>query len=189
VAEDYFSAEKLSKNTIPHLLFVGRLSVQKNLPLLIEAISHMQTNVVLDIVGEGELRGAIAALIQKYKLQNVHLHGQKTGKELIDFYRSADIFVSPSFKEAGVPNTILEALAAGLPVVASDLPEIRDCLAECSVLIQEPTARNYAIALDELLAHEEMLRHLSCVSIQKARSFSWNNLVASVENVYHKEMK
>ena len=75
----------------------------------------MQTSVFLDIVGEGELRENVEALIQKYKLQNVHLHGQKTGRELLEFYQSADIFVLPSLKE-GFSNSMLEALAAGLPV-------------------------------------------------------------------------
>jgi len=92
VAEEYFIGERTSQNPVPHLLFVGRLAAQKNLSLLIEAVSQMQTSVFLDVVGEGELRKNIEALIRKYGLQNVKLHGKKTGKELIELYRSADIF-------------------------------------------------------------------------------------------------
>src|SRR6266568_2489192 len=130
VAETYFIGEKTKENTVPHLIFVGRLVAQKNLSLLIEAVSQMQVSVFLDIVGEGELRKNIEALIQKYELRNVKLHGKKTGKELIGLYKSADIFVLPSLKE-GVSLSMLEALAAGLPVVASDLPEMRPILGEC----------------------------------------------------------
>ena len=133
----------------------------------------MQTSVFLDIVGEGELRENIEALIQKYKLQNVKLHGKKTGKELIELYNSADIFVLPSLKE-GVSLSMLEALATGLPVVASDLPEIRQILGECGVLIQEPNATNYARALDTLLSNRETLLHLGTLAVQKARSYSWD---------------
>ena len=156
VAEKYFISKKTSENTVPHLLFVGRLVAQKNPALLIEAVSLMQTSVFLDIVGEGELRENIEALIQKYKLQNVKLHGKKTGQELIELYKSADIFVLPSLKE-GISLAMLEALAAGLPAVASDSPEIREILADCGILIHDPTAINYAKALDTVLSNEGTL--------------------------------
>ena len=163
----YFMGEKTNENTVPHLLFVGRLAAQKNLSLLIEAVSHMQTSVFVDIVGEGEERENIEALIQKYKLQNVNLHGKKTGKELIELYKSADIFVLPSLKE-GISLSMLEALAAGLPVVASDSPEIRPILGECGVLIQDPTATNYARALDEFISNKDKYTDLSALSVAES---------------------
>jgi glycosyltransferase involved in cell wall biosynthesis len=183
VAEDYFISEKPSANAVPHLLFVGRLAFQKNLPLLIEAVAQMQATVFLDIVGEGELRKNIEALIQKYELQNVKLHGKKTGKELIEFYKSADVFVLPSFQE-GLSLAMLEALAAGLPVVASDLPETRSILGECGVLIQDRTAANYARTLDEIVSNKSRIQELSALSVQKARSYSWVSVLNSIEGVY-----
>lgn len=184
VAEEYFIGKKTSENTVPRLLFVGRLAAQKNLSLLIEAVSQMKTSVFLDLVGEGELRKSIEALIQKYGLQKVvKLHGKKRGEELIQFYKSADIFVLPSFKE-GISLAMLEALAAGLPVVASDTPEIRPILGECGLLIQDPTARNYAGALDDLLSNKEKIRELSNLSIVKAQAYSWENVLSCIEDVY-----
>ncbi|BCL80621.1 galactosyltransferase [Ktedonobacteria bacterium brp13] len=183
VAETYFIEKKTRENTVPHLLFVGRLVVQKNLALLIEALSQMQTCVFLDIVGEGELRKNIEALIQKYNLQNVKLHGKKTGTDLIELYKSADIFVLPSLKE-GVSLSMLEALAAGLPVVASDAPEIRGILGECGVLIQDPTATNYARALDKLLSNKDNIRNLSILSVKKAHDYSWVSVMDSIEDIY-----
>ena len=183
VAEEYFVDTRTGQNPVPHLLFVGRLAAQKNLPLLIEAISHMQTNVILDIVGEGELRKTIETLIQKYNLQNVHLHGQKTGRELLEFYKSADIFVLPSLKE-GISNAMLEALAAGLPIVATDLPEMREILGECGVLIQDPNATNYAKTLDALLSDMHTIQNLRMLSVQKARSYIWERVLDGTEDVY-----
>ena len=184
VAEEYFVDKKMSENAVPHLLFVGRLAAQKNLPLLIEAVSQMQTSVFLDIVGEGEEREKIEALIQQYKLETVKLHGQKTGTELLEFYKLADIFVLPSFKEAGLPLSMLEALAAGLPVVASDTPEVGENLGNCGVLIQDPAATNYARVLDALLSDKDALRKLSNASVQTARSYSWETTLDSIEDVY-----
>ncbi len=183
VAEEYFVGQRTSQNPVPHLLFVGRLAAQKNLSLLIEAIAQMQTSVFLDVVGEGELRKNIEALIQKRNLHNVRLHGQKTARELLDFYKSADIFVLPSLKE-GLSNAMLEALAAGLPVVASDLPEIREIIGECGVLIQDPTATNYARTLDALLSNKQALQNLSILSVQKARSYTWDSVLDATEDVY-----
>src|SRR6266568_4073070 len=183
VAEEYFVGKRTSQNPVPHLLFVGRLAAQKNLSLLIEAIAQMQTSVFLDVVGEGELRKNIEALIQKRNLHNVRLHGQKTARELLDFYKSADIFVLPSLKE-GLSNAMLEALAAGLPVVASDLPEIREIIGECGVLIQDPTATNYARTLDALLSNKQALQNLSILSVQKARSYTWDSVLDATEDVY-----
>ena len=187
VGEKYFIEKKTSENSIPHLLFVGRLAAQKNLSLLIEAVAQMQTRVHLDIVGEGEERENIEALLQKHRLQNVTLHGKKTGEDLLEMYRFADIFVLPSLKE-GVSLSMLEALAAGLPVVASDSPEIRQILGECGVLIKEPTAANYAKAIDGVLSSKEILQTLRTLSVQKARSYSWSNVLNAIEDVY-KELR
>jgi len=137
----------------------------------------------LDIVGEGELRKTIETLIQKYNLQNVHLHGQKTGRELLEFYKSADIFVLPSLKE-GISNAMLEALAAGLPIVATDLPEMREILGECGVLIQDPNATNYAKTLDALLSDMHTIQNLRMLSVQKARSYIWERVLDGTEDVY-----
>ncbi len=185
VAEEYFVDKKAGGT--PHLLFVGRLAAQKNLALLIKAVAQMQTKVFVDIVGEGEERANIEALIQEYGLQNITLHGMRTGQELLELYKSADVFVLPSLKE-GVSLSMLEALAAGLPVVASDSPEIRPILAECGVLIQDPTATNYAQALDTLLSDKDKLQRLTTLSVQKARLYSWKSVLESIENLY-KEVK
>jgi glycosyltransferase involved in cell wall biosynthesis len=143
----------------------------------------MQEHVLVDIVGEGEERENIETLIQQYGLQNVTLHGKKIGEDLIELYKSADVFVLPSLKE-GISLSMLEALAAGLPVVASDSPEIRHILGECGVLIQNPTATNYAKALDALLADKDTMYRLKDLCVQKAQLYSWNTVLDAIEEVY-----
>jgi glycosyltransferase involved in cell wall biosynthesis len=183
VAEMYFIGEKVKKNPVPHMLFVGRLAPQKNLVMLIEAVSQMHADVFLDIVGAGEDREKIEALIQKYSLHNIKLHGKKTDQELLAMYKLADVFVLPSLKE-GISLSMLEALAAGLPVVASDTPEIRPILSDCGVLIEEPTAANYAKTLDALVSQKDTLQKLSAAAVQKAHAYSWDNVLSSIEDVY-----
>ena len=79
---------------------------------------------------------------------------------------------------------MLEALAAGLPVVASDLPEMREILGDCGVLIRDPTARNYASALDALVSNEQTIEHLRTLSVQKARCYTWKDVLDATEAVY-----
>jgi glycosyltransferase involved in cell wall biosynthesis len=69
-------------------------------------------------------------------------------------------------------------------VVASDTPEVGENLGECGVLIQDPAATNYARVLDALLSDKDALRKLSNVSVQTARSYSWETTLDSIEDVY-----
>ena len=179
----FFVGNKTTENAVPRLLFVGRLAPQKNLSLLIKAVAQMKEKVLLDIVGEGEERENIEALIQQHELQNVTLHGKKIGEDLIKLYKSADVFVLPSLKE-GLSLSMLEALAAGLPVIASDSPELRPILGECGLLIQNPTATNYARALDLFLMDKPTIRRLRDQSVQKARLYSWDTVLDAIEKVY-----
>jgi len=91
--------------------------------------------------------------------------------------------VLPSLKE-GVSLAMLEALASGLPVIASASLEMQQILEVCGVLIEGPTATNYAKAFDTVLSNKDTLLKLSTASVKKARSYSWENVLDSIEDVY-----
>ena len=72
--------ERINLNNPINLLFVGRLSVEKNIPKLIETVSLLKDkNIILNIVGEGEQKNEIQGLIKEKNLKNVLLHGRKEG--------------------------------------------------------------------------------------------------------------
>lgn len=87
VGEEFFIKRSRNVHKIPHLLFVGRLASQKNLLFMVDAVSKMNERVVLDIVGDGEDREKIKNEIKNKKLKNIFLHGKKTGKDLINYYK------------------------------------------------------------------------------------------------------
>ncbi len=113
------------------ILFVGRLSRLKGadrLLKIIELCDQRKISAQFCLVGTGKYRKKLA----NFSPELVHLAGEVPPGKVADYYRAADLFVFPSRTE-GLPGVILEALAAGLPVVASPvgvIPEYVDNLAE-----------------------------------------------------------
>jgi glycosyltransferase involved in cell wall biosynthesis len=112
------------------ILFVGQLRRYKGLPYLIMAIKRLRdagSDVVLDIVGGGPDRQRIVSLIAKVDLQNaVVLHGEFSDEELDQMYGRSRVLVLPSIQGESFGIVLLEAAAHGVPVVASDLPGVRE---------------------------------------------------------------
>jgi colanic acid/amylovoran biosynthesis glycosyltransferase len=114
----------------PHIVCVGRLCEQKGQLLLVEAVRRLVAQGVacrLTLVGDGPMRGAIAAQIHQHQLENhIILTGNATGEEVQQHLLQARAFVLPSFGE-GLPVAIMEALALGRPVVTTyiaGIPEL-----------------------------------------------------------------
>lgn len=101
----------------PVLLFVGRLSKEKNLALALHAFEAVRTGMphaAMAVVGDGPLRAALQA---QHPL--VHFAGEQSGDDLARYYASADFFLFPSLADA-YGMEVPEALASGLPVLAFD---------------------------------------------------------------------
>jgi glycosyltransferase involved in cell wall biosynthesis len=110
------------------LVFVGRLDQQKDPLLLIESLKlSVETvpNLHLAIVGDGVLRSRVEELVRARRLDaQVHLLGVRPPLEIAEILRAADLYVLCSAYE-GMPIAVLEALATGLPVVSTDVGEVR----------------------------------------------------------------
>lgn len=104
------------------VLYVGRLTEEKGLFILLEAFKEVKSsydNVTLLIVGDGKLRSALEKLTIKKEIDNVRFEGFIRNKELPCYYAISDIFVLPSRNEPwGV--VVTEAMASGLPIILSD---------------------------------------------------------------------
>jgi D-inositol-3-phosphate glycosyltransferase len=130
------ASEKIKKNRdVLRLLFVGRLARVRRVELLVQAISHMDFPVEVTVVG-GEAETASVAksgyLNELKKLaselgveEKINFVGPKPQEELWSFYQNSDVFVYPSlYENFGQP--ILEAAAAGLPIISTDVGVARE---------------------------------------------------------------
>ncbi|MHB1377557.1 MAG: glycosyltransferase family 4 protein [Candidatus Humimicrobiaceae bacterium] len=185
VGEEFFINKENTSSKHTNLLFVGRLSAQKNIPKLIDSIYLIKSKVVLHIVGDGEKKIEIEKLISDKKLKNVILHGKKTGKNLINFYKNADIFILTSNVEA-MPLVLLEAMASGTPIVASDVLGSRELVGKSGILVSPPTPDNFARAIDNLIEDKILMDILSKRGREKAKNYDWNKIVEKFVDVYGK---
>ena len=148
VDETFFFAGERSVHEKPRLLFVGRLSVQKNIPLLLHALQGVSELFETTLVGDGELGTELRSMVDGLRLRNVRFYGRADGSDLLRLYREADVLVLPSERE-GMPLVLLEAQAMGLPIVATDIPGNRDVVAHQQsgllVPLEDPSAMRRAL--------------------------------------------
>lgn len=142
---------------------VARLDLQKGFEYLLRAVSELCDvfpGLKVVIVGEGPDRTAIESMIQRLGLQsNVILAGQHSNMPGI--YAAMDVFVLPSLNE-GLPMTILEAMAASTPVIATRVGAIPKVIqdGETGLLVDPGDADGLRSALARLLADADLCSHL-----------------------------
>jgi glycosyltransferase involved in cell wall biosynthesis len=182
VAQRYFGAPRRSGGDRPlQLLFVGRLEVQKNVARLIEALGLATEKIELRVVGEGPLRGELEQRASSLGV-SVEFAGSLFDDDLLRAYEQADAFVMPSDHE-GMPLAVLEAMASGLPVVATDVPGNRELVAGRG-LLAAPEPAELAAALDRVAADAGFRSTLAEQCSAAAGAYSWDAVADRVELIY-----
>jgi glycosyltransferase involved in cell wall biosynthesis len=135
------------------ILCVAHLYPRKNVATLLHAMARLETRAALRIVGIGPELARLRDLSYKLGLTDrVTFLGHVPFAQLVHEYRSADVFCLPSRQE-GFGIVLLEAMASGLPIVASCAAAIPEVVpdGECGVLVKPGDAEGFAAALDRLL--------------------------------------
>jgi glycosyltransferase involved in cell wall biosynthesis len=178
----------------PLLLGVGRMATKKGFQVLLEALPDLlrerpEAHVVL--AGGGDLFDRFAAVAAAWP-GRVHLPGAVLRDTLPDLYRAADLFVLPAVHDAqgnvdGLPNVILEAMASGLPVVASGISGIPLAVEDgrTGLLVAEKEPRQLLAALLRLLADRGLARSLGERARGKAvAELTWDAVAARYREGY-----
>lgn len=173
------------------VLFVGRLSDKKGVDVLLRAVASAPTVRKLRIVGEGPDRPALEALVNELELHDrVEFTGHATRAQVLEEYRKAAVVAIPSRTGAGgdrdgTPVVLMEAMALGAPVVASDLGGIADQVSDGRTGRLVPPADDRALseALADLLRAPHVARQLGEAAAEHARmSFDIHTIAAQMED-------
>jgi glycosyltransferase involved in cell wall biosynthesis len=156
------AVDRTSREGDVRLLFVGRLVRTKGARDAIRALGMMpDLPVVLDIVGDGFDRAACEALTTELGLsKRVRFHGWLDRARVQDFYKAADAFVFPSYREPG-GNVVFEAMGYGLPLIVCDRGGPGAAVDEHSGIRLQPEspdqyAHDIALAVDRLVTNRAL---------------------------------
>jgi len=173
------------------ILYVGRLIRRKGVEWLIKAMSivtkeYSGKRIKCILVGDGEDRKYFEELAREYNLSDsVIFMGRVGDGELFWLYKNSDIFVLPSLSE-GLPTTILEAMYLGLPVVATDIPGVRDHFKEIAILVPPKDERALANAILAIIENENVAKQLSNAGRKLVEErYTWDKVAKEYEKLYN----
>jgi glycosyltransferase involved in cell wall biosynthesis len=176
-----------ARSLVPLVLFAGRFSEEKNVLTLVEALKRVvpATGARAMLCGEGPQRELIEAAVTAAGLgDSVGVVGYR--EDLWSWMKAASAFVSLSRFE-GCPNTVLEAMACGCPLVVSDIPAHRELLDEsCALLVNAAEPDAIAAALKSAITDCDTARRRAEVAAARVQSFSMERVAAAYEALYHR---
>jgi phosphatidylinositol alpha-mannosyltransferase len=119
-------------------------------------------------------------------LQAVEFLGRVTDAEKAQLFRTADIFVSPATGRESFGIVLLEAMAAGAPIVCSDIHGYKGVVqrGRQAILVPPRDAKALAAGISELLASPELRARMGAAGLERAAQFSWESVTAKVEEYY-----
>lgn len=170
----------------PIIICVGTLCENKDQFTLIRAISHIP-NVKLWLVGDGPSREDLENLILQLQLQEkVFLLGKRS--DIPDLLKKCTIYVQPSYHE-GFSIAMIEALASGLPIVASNVPGMKEIVQDADLLFPFGDEKALAEIIARLLSNPSYLTRLSDENVKKAQKYSINETVKQYCKLYMEVIK
>lgn len=175
----------------PTVLFVGRLEPRKGLPHLLEAFVDVRRAVPdarLLVVGPFDMRGC-AALLERSGaagLPGIELVGHVSDDELPSYYGRADVFCAPSIDFESFGIVLLEAMAAGAAIVASDIPGYRTVVrdGQDALLVEPGRPARLAEAIVALLGNPARREALRAAGRMTAQSYDWSVVTGQVLEQY-----
>jgi phosphatidylinositol alpha-mannosyltransferase len=172
------------------ILWVNRLDPQKGFRVMLDAFERLPVeldDVHLVIVGNGRDRDAVRSLPERIRPRVLHL-GTVAHDQLPAYHAAADVFVSPAVGQESFGIVLVEAMAAGVPVICTDIPGyrevVRDGVEGLLVPPNDPAALSEAIA--RVLDDGAMAAALAEGGRARAADYAWDAVLPRLEAVYER---
>lgn len=162
------------------VISTSRLIERKGINLLVEAFiefAKKRDKVKLVLAGDGNLRGDLEEIVLDNDMtKKVIFLGALSRKEMPELYRKSDVFVLPSLNE-GMSNSLLEAMASGLAIIATDTGGTKELVSEKNgVIIKKGERESILKALENLYAKRDVLEKKKGSSRERAIQMSWEQM-------------
>jgi phosphatidylinositol alpha-mannosyltransferase len=173
----------------PNVLFVGRLEDRKGLPHLLKAFRQLRKNGIearLLIVGAGPQEREARRYVLTRGLQNVYFLGRVSDAEKAQLFKTADVFVSPATGRESFGIVLLEAMAAGAPIVCSDIHGYKGVVQRNAqaLLVPPRDSKGLATAIEQVLTDADLRVRLRASGLERVEQFSWEHVTQKVEDYY-----
>ncbi len=174
-----------------NILYVGRLEKRKGVKYLLEAFKIVKSEnpgVRLIIVGPGErLKKEFKRYVEKNKLEDVLFIGYVPNEELPRYYATADIFCAPSTGNESFGIVLIEAMASGKPVIATNIVGYSEVVQDRiqGLLVPPRDAFTLADKINLLIREEALRLYMGFRGETRAAQFSWDNVSQQVLDYYN----
>jgi spore coat protein SA len=182
-------------NDTPVILYVGRLNPKKGVHVLIEAMRILQKRkiqAVCKVVGSSFFGGSkVTSYVRSLHMScpsNVHFSGHCVQTEIALEYKAADILCCPSIWQEPFGNVNIEAMACGIPVVATRVGGIPEIASEGGVMLVKPnSAAELADALQKLVEDKKLRAEVGAKGLQSfQRNFTWAVIYGQWQKVFNR---
>lgn len=167
------------------VLFTGRLISEKGVEYLVKAASRINGQVV--IAGDGPQKKHMEELVKKTKLSNVVLIGYVDHQTLLNVYYLADVFVAPAVWDDPMPLTVMEAMAAKLPVVVTRRGGMATAVkdGENGYFVKTRNASDIADKVNKLLSDKQLAQKMgTCGHEAVMKKFTWSEIAEKFHRLY-----
>jgi glycosyltransferase involved in cell wall biosynthesis len=168
------------------LLYVGRLTRKKGIEYLISAVKLVGDADLL-IVGDGPDRDRLEKMALGLRVEFV---GRASPERICQYLKQAKILILPSLYE-GLPNVILEAMAVGVPVIATRVGGIPDLVkdGETGLLVEPGSVDELTRGIRKLIEDDDLRKKLANNSFEEAKKYSWDRVVERFDNLMERIVK
>jgi len=168
-----------------YVLYLGRLSPEKNCHLLIEAFENVRTPMKLVLAGGSSHTDAYVENLLRHRSERIRFLPWVSGVELEELLSNAALFVLPSDLE-GLSLALLDAMAAGVCVLTSDIPENNEVVSGAGFTFRRGGRADLEFMLDLLLQHPELRQNTAAKGRRRMEAgYLWPGIARSIEQAYY----